>query len=79
MANEPKKISPNSQALIDALKANPNKAMTLAELAEIAGVEPKSGYLRSVKSELGNSLAIGEVEKVVSRKVTVNTYTYKGE
>ncbi len=74
-----KTISPNSKALIDALKANPGKTFTLAELAEIAGVDAKSGYLRSVKSELKDALVIGETEKIVTRKVTVNTYTYKGE
>ncbi len=74
-----KKISANSQALIDALKAHEGETFTLEALAKVAGVEAKSGYLRSVKSELGDRLVIGETEKIVSRKVTVKSYTLKAE
>lgn len=79
MSANQKPLSANAQALVDAIVANPGKALTLAEWAELAGVEPKTGYLRSVSAALGDNLHKGEVEKVVTRKTTVKTYTYIGE
>ncbi len=74
MENKP--LSAPAQALVDALKSHPGEVFTFAELAEIAGVEPKTGYLRSVEANLGDALVKGEVEKIVERKSKVNTYTF---
>lgn len=70
------KMSPAAAAMLKVLRENPNTTFTLEELAKLAGVECRSGYLRSVKAELGTALKVGETEKVVTRKVKVNTYTY---
>ena len=70
------KISTQAQALIDTLRANPGKAMTFEELANLAGVEAKTGYLRTVKTVLGDALVIDKTEKPVVKTVEVNTYAF---
>lgn len=77
MANTKKvEMSEQAKALIDVLKANPNKEFTLTDLAKEANVAAKSGYLGRVKTELDNHLIVGEKEIEVTTKRKVKTYTY---
>lgn len=69
-----KTINPNGLAILNTLKDNKGAILTFAEIANIAGIEPKTGYLTSAKK-----LAAAEKLSIVKRegavKVTVTTET----
>lgn len=70
-----KEINPSVIALVEFMKANPNTPFTFAEMADGAGVARATGFLRGVKSILGDSLIVGEKE-VAATKV-VGAYGYQ--
>ena len=43
------KINANGLAILNALKANEGKVLAFAEIANIAGIEAKTGFLTSAK------------------------------
>lgn len=49
MSEQTSKINLNGQALFNALLANEGKTLSLIELASLAKVDAKSGYLTSTK------------------------------
>lgn len=68
--------NPNGLAIFNALKANEGKTLTFAEIADIAGIEAKTGYLTSAKKiARENGFEIMKVEDAVAAKVmTVTEY-----
>ena len=68
--------NPNGLAIFNALKANDGKTLTFAEIADIAGIEPKTGYLTSArKIARENGLEIVKVEDAVTAQImTVTEY-----
>lgn len=68
--------NPNGLAIYNALKSNEGKTLTFAEIADLAGIEPKTGYLTAArKIARENGLEIMKVEDAVSAKVmTVTEY-----
>ena len=57
------KINANALAILNALKANPGRILAFAELAAIAGVEAKTGYLTGAKKlAAAEKLTIEKVE-----------------
>lgn len=73
-----KTYSKEAIAIADFLKANAGKKLSLAEIAEGAGVKAESGYLRAVKAILGDKLTVGakDLEVIRTIKSKVNSYTY---
>lgn len=69
-----KEINPNVIALVEFMKANPNKPFTFAEMADGAGVAHSAGFLRGVKTILGDALVI-EPKELESTK-SVGAYSY---
>lgn len=71
-----KTVNPNALAILNALKANKGAILTFAELANIAGVEAKTGYLTGAKAlAKAEKLAIVKVENGATYEVkTVATY-----
>lgn len=69
-----KTINANALAILNALKANEGKVLAYAEIANIAGVEAKTGYLTGAKAlAKAEKLAIVKVENGV--EYTVETVT----
>lgn len=64
------------EAIISFLKANPNKVMSLSEMCLGAGVDAKSGYLRSVRNILGDNFATSPDGVIVMTPKKVNGYSY---
>ena len=66
------KINANGLAILNTLKANEGKVLAFAEIAALAGIEAKTGYLTSAKK-----LAKAEHLEIVKREnaviVTVKT------
>ena len=60
------KINANGLAILNALKANEGKVLALAEIANIAGIEAKTGFLTSAKK-----LAKAEGLEIVKRENAV--------
>lgn len=58
-----KTINPNGLAILNALKAHRGEVLAFAEIASIAGIEPKTGYLTSAKK-----LASAEKLAIVKRE-----------
>ncbi len=85
MANKEKVVKPivrsvEAQAVIDVLKKNKGKDMTLAEISAEAGMDLKTGHLSSGRaSNLIATSGEREVVETVSVKKSVKTYTYTGE
>ena len=72
--------SKEAQAVIDVLKANPDKAMTLAEISAEAGMELVTGHLSSGRaSGLIASVGEKEVTETVTVTKSVKTYQYIGK
>ena len=66
--------NPNGVAIYNALKDNDGKVLTFAEVASIAGIEPKTGYLTAArKIARDNGFDIVKVENAVVAKVTTVT------
>ena len=70
------KINANGLAILNTLKANKGSVLTFAEIANLANIEPKTGYLTSAKK-----LAAAEKLSIVKREgavkvavTTVSTY-----
>lgn len=67
-------INPNGLAILNTLKAANGAVLTFAEIAAIAGIEPKTGYLTAAKK-----LAHAEKKAVVKKEgavtLTVKTVT----
>lgn len=76
-------INPSAIALADVLRANPGKPLTFAEIADMAGVDPKkTGLIRTMKGILGaENLVIGktEVHKPHMRKIGLYSYVKNEE
>ena len=68
--------NPNGLAIFNALKANEGKTLSFAEIADIAGIEPKTGYLtaaRKIAREQG--FEIVKIENAVTASImTVTEY-----
>ena len=60
------KINANGLAILNALKANEGKVLAFAEIANIAGIEAKTGFLTSAKK-----LAKAEGLEIVKRENAV--------
>lgn len=56
------KTNANALAILNALKANTDKILTFAEIAALAGVEAKTGYLTGAK-------ALAKAEKLTITKI----------
>ena len=71
-----KTVNANALAILNALKANEGKVLTFAEIAAIAGVEAKTGYLTGTKAlAKAEKLAIVKIEDGAEYTVeTVATY-----
>ena len=76
MNEKTSKINPNGQALVEALVAHKGETLAFAELANLAGVEAKTGYLTAAKKIASDrKLKIEKVENGITLKaVTVITY-----
>ena len=62
------KINANALAILNALKANTGRILAFAELAAIAGVEPKTGYLTGAKNlAAAEKLTIEKIEDLPSK------------
>lgn len=71
------KMSNEVAALVNFIKANPNKEFTFAELCEGAKVPCKTGYLAGIRHALGDDFsAFGEKEIIVPTKRKVKTYSF---
>lgn len=69
-------INPNGLAIYNTLKDNQDKILSFAEIAGLANVEPKTGYLTSArKIAAENGYEIVKVENGVTVTVT-STYSY---
>ena len=66
-----KKINPNGQAIYQALAEHKGELFTFAEIAHMAGVEAKTGYLTSAKKIAADNKA--EIVKVDAEKGGVET------
>jgi hypothetical protein len=44
-----KQINPNGLAILEVLKSNTDRYLSFAEIASLAGIEPKTGYLTAAK------------------------------
>lgn len=70
------KINANGLAILNTLKANKGVALSFAEIANLAGIEAKTGFLTSAKKlAQAEKLTIVKVEGAVKVSVkTVSTY-----
>ena len=70
------KINANGLAIFTALKENEGKALAFAEIANIAGIEAKTGYLTAAKKiAKDNGFAIRKIENgAKARVITVTEY-----
>lgn len=71
MDNKPNTINPNGLAILNALKAA-NAPLTFAEIADIAGIEPKTGYLTAAK-KLARTEKLTIVKRENAAKLIVKT------
>lgn len=72
--NKTNTINPNGLAIYNALKANEGKTLTFAEIANLAGIEAKTGYLTAArKIAKDNGYTIAKIEK--GAKATIRTIT----
>ena len=71
-----KTINPNGLAIVNVLVDRKGEILALAEIATLAGIEPKTGYLTSAKKIAADRKAkIEKVEGGVKVKIhTVTTY-----
>ena len=76
MNEKTSKINPNGQALVEALVAHKGETFAFAELANMAGVEAKTGFLTAAKKIASDrKLKIEKVENGITlQAVTVITY-----
>lgn len=69
-----KQLNPNGLAIVTALSERKGEILAFAEIANLAGIEPKTGYLTSAKKIASDrKLKIEKVEGGV--KVKVKTLT----
>ena len=69
-----KTVNANGLAILNTLKAHKGEVLAFAEIANLAGIEAKTGYLTSAKKlASAEKLAIIKVENGV--KVSVKTVT----
>lgn len=80
MSTKVVELSAEAVAIAKAFEANPNAKMSLADICGKAGIEPKSGYLKSVERALADkgTLVRGDKDLEVKRTITskVNSYTF---
>lgn len=71
-----KTINPNGLAIVETLTAHKGETLAFAEIANLAKVEPKTGYLTSAKKiAVERKMRIEKVENGITAKVkTVTTY-----
>lgn len=68
------KINTNGLAIFNALKENEGKTLAFAEIAAIAGIDAKTGYLTAAKKiAKDNGYAIMKAEDAVT--ITIKTET----
>ena len=68
------KINEKGLAIFNTLKANEGKTLAFAEIAALAGIEPKTGFLTSAKKiALTNGYEIVKIEDAVTAKVATET------
>lgn len=68
------KLNPNGLAIFNTLKANEGKTLAFAEIAALANIEPKTGYLTAAKKiALANGYEIVKVEDGVTATVATET------
>lgn len=76
MSEKTEKINPNGKAIYDVLCAHEGECLAFAEIAHLANVEPKTGYLTSAKKLAAkDGKEIKKVEKgVKALQKTITTY-----
>lgn len=76
MNEKTSKINPNGAAIIRALSERKGETFAFAEVANMAGIEPKTGYLTSAKklAQDGNMTLQKVVGGVKVRAKTVTTF-----
>lgn len=71
-----KKLNPNGAAIVDAMSDRKGEVLSFAEIAHLAGVEAKTGYLTSAKKIAADRKL--KIEKVVDgvkvKAHTISTY-----
>lgn len=68
------KINPNGLAIFNTLKDNQGKVLAFAEIAALAGIDAKTGYLTSAKKiAKENSFEIVKVEDGVETRIMTET------
>lgn len=70
------KLNTNGIAILNVLKENKGKVLTFAEIADMAGIEAKTGYLTAAKKlAADNKAEIVKRDNAVTAKVkTVTVY-----
>ena len=69
-----KVINPNGLAIFNTLKDNQGKVLAFAEIAALAGIEAKTGFLTSAKKiALDNGFVISKVEDGVEVRIATET------
>lgn len=71
-----KKLNPNGAAIVDTLADRKGEVLAFAEIAHLAGIEAKTGYLTAAKKIAADrKMKIEKVEDGVKVKVkTITTY-----
>ena len=67
-----KTVNPNGLAILNTLKANRGSVLAFAEIANLAGIEPKTGFLTSAK-KLASAEKLAIVKRENAVKVAVKT------
>jgi hypothetical protein len=68
------KINTNGLAILNTLKENKGKILAFAEIANLAGIDAKTGYLTSAKKlAKAENLAIVKRENAITATVTTIT------
>ena len=72
--NTSKQINPNGLAIVEALTAHQGEVLAFAEIANLAKVDAKTGYLTSAKKIASErKMRIEKVEDGVTAKVRATT------
>ena len=72
--NTSKQINPNGLAIVEALNAHKGEVLAFAEIASLAKVDAKTGYLTSAKKIASErKMRIEKVEDGVTAKVHATT------
>ena len=71
-----KPVNPNGLAIVEALSACKGETLAFAEIANLGGIEPKTGYLTAAKKIAADrKMKIEKVENGVEIEIkTITTY-----